>query len=184
MNCLAERLAEESLHSTSKQDRAFHHHLAIRDASRHLPLLRKLAAAKFPSTPVSKLLILIDYTKVPETYSVKPIENHHIPSFDINAAVARTHALIDKVKNHPDDYSAIESTICGGRMHILVTTLVSARFWNGDRDISVLSDGEDEHREEDETPDTIVDDVGVAMDRVALGHILMSMGEAAFTSAL
>src|SRR5262245_38255649 len=56
-----------------RQDEIFFSRILSDDAVRHRATLRSMAALDYPSTPLCNLLIQIDYTQVPETYSVKPI---------------------------------------------------------------------------------------------------------------
>ncbi|TFY62355.1 hypothetical protein EVG20_g6736 [Dentipellis fragilis] len=56
-----------------KEDIKFISFLALHDAWRHLPRLRRLAAQDLPGMPLANVGVQIDYTCVPEMYFVLPI---------------------------------------------------------------------------------------------------------------
>lgn len=96
---LSINLPEEKSAGTRKQDRLFHHHLVIRDARRHLAHLRKKATSELPEMPLYKVAIRINYTKLPETYDVKPIQSIKQNIHNKNGiSEARVDALVDKVR--------------------------------------------------------------------------------------
>lgn len=76
---------------------------------------------------------------------------------------------------NPGKYSLIESEISHGRHHTLVTTVMNGIFWeNGDADS--FSGGEAyEDSDGEVVPD--IDEVDLAMGRMALNGFLKSIGE-------
>jgi hypothetical protein len=121
---------EAKKQTTSKADKAFFHQLSIRDAQRHLPRLRSLAALNYPDTLAQGLVIGIDYRVTPEKYSVKPIIGYNGPetSGTVNEE-ARNDALFEKVRDNQDKYTLLESKIANGEESQLVMTLCSS-FWD------------------------------------------------------
>ncbi|KII90718.1 hypothetical protein PLICRDRAFT_106414 [Plicaturopsis crispa FD-325 SS-3] len=135
-------------YSISKHDAAFFHHLSTHDARRHLPMLRELAAREFPDTPLTGLIICIDYTARPEKYTVVPIHGFvGRPAEGSVNAIARNEALLEKARDYPGKYTLIQSTISNGRGDTLVMTLATGEFWMGDvdpRDIASFEKKADE----------------------------------------
>jgi hypothetical protein len=169
---------------TSKKDRKFHHLLATRDAERHLPLLRGMAFSDFPSTPLSSLMIQIDYTKMPEKYNVKPLTKYSdlaAPGFAY--AEARTEGLIEKAMENPGKFVLIENMISSGETCSLVLTVLTGNFWDGDSDLisedESVSGIEEQLNEEDESHDAkaTVDEVDLMMGRMMLNNLLKNLGQ-------
>ena len=157
MNCSLSypRSAEGKKQTMSKGDRAFLHHLSIRDARRHLPHLRSTAAREYPNTPIQGLVICIDYGAIPEKYSVRPIVRHNGPetSGTVNEE-ARNDALFEKVRDNQDKYTLLESTIANGQDGQLVLTMCSS-CWQSDSGLlggNGRVAGQDEFSDEDDDP--------------------------------
>jgi len=172
---------EGKLDPVSKQDTAFFHHLSSRDARRHLPQLRSLAARDFENLQLSDLIICIDYTQVPETYSLKQLTDtpgpYSRPTAGSENAEARNKALFTKAREHPGKYTLIESLISQGRTNSVVVTLLIGKFWDGDTGLI----GSDVKIEEEKDWDggAVVDEVDLMMARNALNDLLRSMGQPA-----
>ncbi|KIM77726.1 hypothetical protein PILCRDRAFT_11814 [Piloderma croceum F 1598] len=126
-----ERL-EGKKNTISKADKAFFHHLSIRDARRHLPHLRSLAAHEYPDALVQGLVIGIDYRVMPEKYSVQSIVGYRSPETigTVNEE-ARNDALFEKVRDNQDRYTLLETKIVNGQDAQLVITLCPS-FWDKD----------------------------------------------------
>ncbi|TFK68980.1 hypothetical protein BDN72DRAFT_841180 [Pluteus cervinus] len=58
-------------HSVSRSDTTFFHHLAIRDARRNRPKLKRMAKEDFPGIRLEELTILLDYTVYPMNLSLQ-----------------------------------------------------------------------------------------------------------------
>ncbi|KAI0038464.1 hypothetical protein FA95DRAFT_1613368 [Auriscalpium vulgare] len=54
----------------SKEDRMFHQQLCVSDVRRIVDVLRQRAAEEFPDTPLAELGVRVDYTHVPQAYSL------------------------------------------------------------------------------------------------------------------
>lgn len=88
------------------------------------------AALDYPGTPAQGLVIRIDYTKQPESYTVKPLDGYKGPPIGGSANdEARNDALIEKVKNDQDRYTLIETIIAHGQWGQLLMT-VAPSLWN------------------------------------------------------
>jgi hypothetical protein len=117
----------------SKSDVRFFHHLSIRDARRHLPLLLRLIGKEHPSLALQDVVICIDYTRTPAAFTVKPLDGYtggraaHRPETE-----ARNAALIEKVRGARGTYKLIESTLAAGRGAQLLMTLASGRLFARD----------------------------------------------------
>ncbi|KAJ7490685.1 hypothetical protein FB451DRAFT_1079464 [Mycena latifolia] len=171
-----ERLEGKS-QAISKSDSAFFHHLATRDARHHLPLLRRLARAEHPALRLCELIMRVDYTAVPPTYSVLPLADaggHDAPAQGSGNAEARTDALIERARADPDRFGLIQSRVANGAAVQEVLSVVAGNFWEDGDDKGEDSLGEEL---EDEGRDTRVDDVDFMMARRALNGFLVSRGE-------
>ncbi|KAJ7120472.1 hypothetical protein C8R43DRAFT_1151718 [Mycena crocata] len=169
-----ERLEGKS-QAISKSDVAFFHHLATRDARHHLPELRRLARAQYPTLRPGELLIRIDYLAVPPKYSVVPIDQADqdlITAGSANAE-ARNDALFERARENPDRFGLIQSRIANGRALQAVLSVVTGNFWEG---------GDAEARlglavAEADGQDTDMDGVDLVMARTALNRFLIHAGE-------
>ncbi|KAJ7704983.1 hypothetical protein B0H17DRAFT_920622 [Mycena rosella] len=169
-----ERLEGKS-QAISKSDVAFFHHLATRDARHHLPLLRRLARAEHPALRPCELIMRIDYTAVPPAYSILPLadaEGHATPAQGSGNAEARTDAILERAREHPDRFGLIQSRIANGAGLQEVLSVVTGNFW-------VDADEEERLGEEldDDGRETGVDDVDMMMARRALNMFLADAGE-------
>jgi hypothetical protein len=136
----------------------------------------------FPSVPLSDLMIHIDYTCVPETYSIKPlVKSDELPSEDYVYASARTDALIEKAMENPGSYVLIESMISSGDTCLLALTVNTGTFWKGDSDLESagkLLGLEGELDEEDVAYDCqVIEEVDLAMSRIMLNDLLEHLGQ-------
>jgi hypothetical protein len=124
--------AEGKKNTISKADKAFLHHLSIRDARRHLPHLQSLAAHEYPDTLVQGLVISIDYRVMPEKYSVQSIVGYRSPETmgTVNEE-ARNDALFEKVRDNQDRYTLLETMVVNGQDAQLLITLCPS-FWDKD----------------------------------------------------
>ncbi|KAF7364695.1 hypothetical protein MVEN_00339100 [Mycena venus] len=171
-----ERLEGKS-QAISKSDAAFFHNLATRDARHHLPLLRRLARAKYPTLRSGELLICIDYTVVPSAYSVVPLteaDRHNLRTNGSANAEARTDALLERARENPDRFGLIQSKIVNGVGLQLVLSVVTGDFWTEGFE---FGDSEDFDGESESTRDRAVDDVDFMMARTALNRFLAAQGQ-------
>ncbi|KAJ6585582.1 hypothetical protein B0H19DRAFT_1368857 [Mycena capillaripes] len=164
-----ERLEGKSL-AISKSDIAFFHHLAVRDARHHLPLLRRLARTEHPALRSCDLLIRIDYTVVPPAYSIIPLAvtgRDDLPTSGSANADARNDAIFERVRENPEQHRLIQSQIVNGAVAQMVLSVVTGNFWE---------DGDAEGHEEEGGMETNVDDVDFMMARTALDGFLANRG--------
>ncbi|KAJ7769082.1 hypothetical protein DFH07DRAFT_806830 [Mycena maculata] len=163
---------EGKAEAISKADVSFLHSLSTRDARHYLPSLRRFARTKHPTLRPGELLIHIDYTVVPPTYTVVPLSEAATQSFVTGAssanAGARGDALIERARANPERFGLIQSRIVNGAWQQLVLSVVTGGFWDGDEE-----DGEGE----DETLETDIDVVDAMMARTALNWFLADRGE-------
>lgn len=171
------------MEAISRQDTAFFHALSTRDARKHLPKLRGIAAREHEGVPLANFVVCIDYTVLPETYTLRLLTEEPGPySRQINGsanAEARNNALHDKAKKNPEKYVLIESTISNGRSDQLVLTLGTGEFWNGDVGL-IGGDGRVQVVDEEDFGDyNTIDEVDIQMARSTLNGFLRSLGEPA-----
>ncbi|KAJ7133445.1 hypothetical protein C8R44DRAFT_23723 [Mycena epipterygia] len=170
-----ERL-EGKAQAISKSDVAFFHHLATRDARHHLPLLRRLAHAEHPTLRTGELLIRIDYTVVPPTYSVIPLSeaDHDVHTAGSANAEARNDALLERARENPERYRLVQSRIANGAALQMVLSVVTGNFWEGgdaEGSLGESAEGEEGERETD------ADEVDLMMGRLALNRFLVNRGQ-------
>jgi hypothetical protein len=179
-------IPEGKSQAISKSDAAFFHHLSIRDARHHLPLLRRLARSTYPALRSCELLIRIDYTAVPPAYSVVPLaeaERHDIATNGSANAEARNDALLERARANPDRFGLIQSQVANGAGMQLVLSVVTGNFWDkGDAEEGFVpadydDDNTDDDAAEDSMRDTGVDDVDLMMARTVLNQFLAHKGE-------
>ncbi|KAF8887152.1 hypothetical protein BD779DRAFT_1528356 [Infundibulicybe gibba] len=157
-----ERLGKTAVNS--KSDASFFHHLATRDARRHLPHLRRLAKQDWPGTTDTGLVVCIDYTIAPEKYSLLPLAEYvrlRPQSAGSANKEARNEALIERAMENPGRFTLIQSMIANGQAN---------RNWVEDDSYSA-EDGENQ------APATNIDGVDLIMGRMLLNNILGKMGE-------
>lgn len=139
---------EGKLEPLSKRDRQFLHYLSMHDARQHLPHLREEAKSKFPSVPLSSLIISIDYTGVPSTFTVQSLENYSSPpTSGSQNAEARHDSLVERVQKNPGSGTLVEARISGGREDAMVATLAAGDVWNLDRGSMTLGDADLQYEE-------------------------------------
>ncbi|KAA1473183.1 hypothetical protein DENSPDRAFT_822468 [Dentipellis sp. KUC8613] len=152
-----------------KEDRLFHHHLAIRDARHHVPLLRRLAAQELPDVPLAKVGVSIDYTQVPEKYGVFALEGHDLSKEakedGPRVSEARSEAIVEKALTSEGRASLLESKICVGEGCSIVLTLTARPLWETTEAIRLPGEMDDEEGWVDRADDfdTIVDDIDIMM---------------------
>lgn len=182
-------VVEGKFQSISKADAAFFHHLFPRDARRNLPSLRKLASEKFPEKTKTALIICIDYTTLPPTYSVVPLEDYEKNRPETNGssnAEARNDTLIERARDNPGKFTIIQSKIANGQGLQLVLTVVTGSFWQDKANPwAVVEDDVEEDDDFKLIPDNAaseytgkrLDEVDMMMARVALNGFLKKRGE-------
>ncbi|TFY79555.1 hypothetical protein EWM64_g4455 [Hericium alpestre] len=164
-----------------KEDRLFHHHLAIRDARHNMPRLHSIAARDFPGVPKANLGMSIDYTVVPPTYSVFALDKHDL-SKDIKPGTsrvteARSESILEKAQMSGGKTTLIESKICVGEGCSIVMTLTaqsvweSAERWEEEEWRWHQNEGGDEN-----TMPTSVDEIDLMMARNAIRGFLQAHG--------
>jgi hypothetical protein len=163
--------AEGKKNTISKADKAFLHHLSIRDARRHLPHLRSLAAREYPDTLVQGLVIGIDYRVTPEKYSVQSIVGYSPETTGTVNEEARNDALFEKARDNQDRYTLLETKIANGQDAQLVMTLCPS-FWDKDaglldgnrriEGVECISDDDDDNS----NPKPALDEVDELMVRI------------------
>ncbi|TFY60692.1 hypothetical protein EVG20_g7327 [Dentipellis fragilis] len=155
-----------------KEDRLFHHHLAIRDARHHIPLLRRLAAKELPGVPLAKVGVSIDYTRVPEVYGVFALEGHDL-SKEVKkdaprVSEARSENIVEKALKSEGRASLVESKICVGEGCSVVLTLTAQPLWETNevtRNLPGYMDDEEGWLDRTGEFDTTVDDIDIMMAR-------------------
>ncbi|KAJ7227649.1 hypothetical protein C8J57DRAFT_201522 [Mycena rebaudengoi] len=133
-----------------KTDIAFGHALAGSDADKNFAVFHDLADRDFPDIPRSDLLLVIDYTKMPEEYSVKIIKpgffNHPGVTFSAEDAAlgeARFLAYINQMRANPDA-TLVQSLIpSGATVETLITPMARPHFWEDKNTYSSSDDSED-----------------------------------------
>jgi hypothetical protein len=154
-------------------------------------------------TSLLDAIISIDYTRVPEQYTIKPLATYIPPTAEHRPnTTTRNDALIAKVKDHPGEYMLLESYLANGRGSQLLMTLASGQAFRegmsrmggsyGDSDSITddkLTDADwGEYNDEDGegeglmelTPrkrDTKMDEVDMMMARSALNGFLRAHGK-------
>ncbi|TFK62571.1 hypothetical protein BDN72DRAFT_931992 [Pluteus cervinus] len=68
---MAKQLKDGTPQPVSKSDTLFFHHLALRDAKRNRPELKKIASKEFPGVLLEDLVVQIDYTGYPPKFSLR-----------------------------------------------------------------------------------------------------------------
>lgn len=174
-------ISEGKAESISKRDAAFFHDLTMRDARKHLPLLRSLGKRKFPDTPLTRLVVCIDYNVVPIVFDVKRLDGYTTgqTTGSMNA-IARNDALIEKVQENSTNYTLLESKISCGVSMQCVLTLATGQFWSSDHELLGGGDyaRDDESDEECEIhKGEALDEVDQMMARLVINNILEANGE-------
>ena len=109
----------------------------------HLDELKSIARREYPDIPPHKLVVAIDQSVTPATYSVKPLDTFTLPHDHAIKSMneeARNDALIEKVQNAPESFTIVEMTIAGGPARAMVMTLATGGFWMLDMDEGRTSD--------------------------------------------
>lgn len=115
-----------------KRDRAFHYGLSHLDAFRHKDFLLRLAGEKYPSAPLTRLIILINYTVVPPTYSLQHVDEYNKEIFYTSAAIKmREHRDLENLQNDRG-WLLIESKVSNGISSETFITKVPREFWDHD----------------------------------------------------
>lgn len=114
----------------AKGDAAFFHKMAIRDARHHLPYLRNLARQEFPGIANNDFVICNDYLETPTKFSLIPLSECQKQSESLQSvnAKARNEALIERVRENPGKFTAIQSKIARGRAYMLLLTIENGCF--------------------------------------------------------
>lgn len=156
----------------SKQDAQFFLDLSARDAHKNLFKLCEIAAREYEGVPLANFIICIDYTTLPEIYTLKLLANEPASDlFETNQsanAEARNKALYDKAKKHPEKFVLIESAISNGGNDHLPAALVTCEFWNGNASFGG-GDGRVQSEDDEGLGEyNLIDEVDVQMARSAL----------------
>ncbi|KAJ6562000.1 hypothetical protein B0H19DRAFT_91357 [Mycena capillaripes] len=137
-----------------KEDLPFAHAIAASDADINFAFFHDLAARRYPNTPRSRLMLCIDYTVVPEIYSIKLIEpgasGHPGVSFPAEERVImeqQFQAFVTKMRANPDATIAQSILASGSTVEILLTPIARENFWTDKNTYS--SDSEDSDDWED-----------------------------------
>ncbi|KAK0469609.1 uncharacterized protein EV420DRAFT_1495591 [Desarmillaria tabescens] len=173
---------EGKLQSITKSDAAFFHDLATRDARHHLPYLHRLARSEYPKIKDSGFIIYIDYTILPAKFSLKPLADYerNMPaSLDGSSnAEARNEAFVKRARENPGKFMLIQSQLSNGIGVQLVTSVVTADFWNSetwDFPLHPSLVNNDGNSLDDEAYDTNVDSVDIMKARMILNQFAKSV---------
>ncbi|KAF7336784.1 hypothetical protein MVEN_02113800 [Mycena venus] len=132
-----------------KDDLNFTHAIASSDADIKFAFFHDLAARKFPNTLRSQLMLCIDYTKVPEEYSIKAMDEpgasgHPDVSFspELTADLEQVFRQFVRKMQADPDATLIQSIVASGAtVEILFTPMGRKHFWEDTNTYSSGSDG-------------------------------------------
>ncbi|KAJ6623709.1 hypothetical protein B0H10DRAFT_1909059 [Mycena sp. CBHHK59/15] len=150
--------AGESIKGHRKTDQEFLHYLASNDACDNFTFFSNLAAREFSNTPRAELMPCIDYTEVPEVFSLKVIKPGVSGHSDVihsaaDAAVGETRfqALLTKMRQDPEQ-AIVQSIISSGAtVEILTTPIEGRNIWTDE------DESESEGSESETGHDSILD---------------------------
>ena len=110
------------------QDREFHYLISGHDVLQNRNRLHEHALRRFPETPLSEFIILVDCTEVPPKCTVAPFAEYDSRGIsDSVYAEAHNDMLLNKFRHDPD-ISLVESRIPSGTEVIFVTTIFRQRM--------------------------------------------------------